>query len=307
LIYKYFYNANEQRLTAGVRIVIQFALFFSAYILTIVVTSGIDNYYVSNLTQELLLIPFGIISIYLPIYFFDKRKFSHIGFQFSRKWVFDFFYGISIGGILMLFVFLLLLTFNKIEITSIIHSDYNYYFPIEISGRFLGYLSIGFIEEAFSRGYHIKNISEGLNKKNNGEKSSVIFAWIISSVIFGILHGANPDVSILGIINLFLIGFLYGYAYVVSGSLAFPIGLHTAWNFFQGNVFGFNVSGFKPEVTFILTKNIDNDLISGGNFGPEAGLIMLPTILIGFILSYFFLKFRCNSASINPLLSVYKK
>jgi membrane protease YdiL (CAAX protease family) len=204
-------------------------------------------------------------------------------------------------------VFLLLLTFNKIEITSIIHSDYNYYFPIEISGRFLGYLSIGFIEEAFSRGYHIKNISEGLNKKNNGEKSSVIFAWIISSVIFGILHGANPDVSILGIINLFLIGFLYGYAYVVSGSLAFPIGLHTAWNFFQGNVFGFNVSGFKPEVTFILTKNIDNDLISGGNFGPEAGLIMLPTILIGFILSYFFLKFRCNSASINPLLSVYKK
>ena len=85
MIYKYFYNTNEHRLTAGVRIVIQFALFLSAYILTIVVTSGIDNYYISNLTQELLLIPFGIISIYLPIYFLIKGNLNISDFNFQKN------------------------------------------------------------------------------------------------------------------------------------------------------------------------------------------------------------------------------
>ena len=307
MIYKYFYNQTEERFTTGVRLLFQFVLFVTTFILSVVISNNIENYYLSNLTQELLLIPFALLSLYLPIILFDKRKISNIGLAISKKWLVDFFYGIGLGAVLMLFVFVTLITTNKIEVTELFYSDINSVFLLEILGRFLGYLSIGIIEETFSRGYHIKNISEGLNNYSIGNNSSVLSAWIISSLIFGILHGANPNASIIGITNLFLIGFLYGYAYVVSGSLAIPIGLHTAWNFFQGNVFGFNVSGFKPEVTFILPTNLENDIFSGGNFGPESGLIMIPTIILGFLLSYLILNFRNNKTKINPQLAIYKK
>lgn len=307
MIYKYFYNQDEQRLTAGIRLLFQFALFVSAFIITVAISNRVENYYLSNLTQEFLLIPFAFLTLVFPIIFFDKRRISNLGFSISKKWFIDLLYGLGLGALLMLFVFAILIFTDRIEIAQFFYSEINYSFLLEILGRFLGYLSIGLIEESFARGYHIKNISEGLNKNSGGNRNSVIIAWVISSLIFGILHGANPNSSLIGIVNLFLIGFFYGYTYVISGSLAIPIGLHTAWNFFQGNVFGFNVSGFKPEVTFILSSNLNNDLLSGGDFGPESGLIMIPTLILGFILSYYILKYRNKNTSINSELAVYKK
>ena len=137
---------------------------------------------------------------------------------------------------------------------------------------FLGiFVLVGWSEEVMSRGYHLQTIASGLN-----------LAWglALSSAIFGVLHLANPHATLMSAAGIFLAGLLLGYAYVRTGQLWCSIGLHIGWNFFEGVVFGFPVSGLD---TFHLVEARFSGpvLWTGGQFGPEAGLIVVPAILAG--------------------------
>jgi len=70
--------------------------------------------------------------------------------------------------------------------------------------------------------------------------------------------------------------------FLKSNNLWLPIGYHITWNYFQGNVFGFQVSGLSTESLYKLNTPVNN-IITGGKFGPEGGLIVTFIILIGFI------------------------
>lgn len=120
----------------------------------------------------------------------------------------------------------------------------------------------------------------------------------ISALIFGFAHMFNPGASIWSSVAIVMeAGILLGAAYKYSNSLWLPIGIHWAWNFTQGNVFGFAVSG-EDAGESIFTANIDGpDIITGGSFGPEASVIAL---LLGTIISAFFLWKILNSTSFLP-------
>ena len=80
-------------------------------------------------------------------------------------------------------------------------------------------------------------------------------------------------------------GLMLGMAYKASGNLWLPIGIHWAWNFTQGNIFGFIVSGYYSAAS-IFTAEVDGpDLFTGGAFGPEASII---APIFGVTLSIFF-------------------
>jgi len=127
-----------------------------------------------------------------------------------------------------------------------------------------------------SRGYHMQTLGSGL---------TLTWGWILSSAVFGALHLANPHASFVAAAGILFAGLLLGYAYLRTGQLWLSMGLHTGWNFFEGVVFGFPVSGLP---FYHLTRISVNGPVmwTGGEFGPEAGLIVLPAILLGFGLIY---------------------
>jgi hypothetical protein len=110
------------------------------------------------------------------------------------------------------------------------------------------------------------------------------FATILPvSVIFGLAHMSNPNATLLGIINTALWGVLFGYAFLLSGDLWLPIGLHFGWNWTLP-LLGANLSGSTMEVTGYSMHWSVGNLWSGGAYGPEGGLLTTVIVLLLFYL-----------------------
>ena len=125
---------------------------------------------------------------------------------------------------------------------------------------------------------------------DNGNSKTVVY--IVSSLIFGVAHLLNPNVAVLGIINIFLVGLLFAYMYDKTKSLWMPIGYHITWNYFQGNVFGFPVSGTTPHGLYGIDVSMGNNWLTGGSFGLEGGLLATLMIVLGFVVTNLYTKKR---------------
>ncbi len=227
-----------------------------------------------------------LLSVYWAGKMLDKRKFSDFGLNLRREGIFDLFSGFIIGGLLITLIFFVEYYLGWVEIKETFVSYYpGSPFYLDILLPLLLYIFVAIEEELLSRGYHLLNLSEALGGlKVFGDKGSLIIAILLSSIIFGGLHISNPDVQLLGIINIIMAGILLALGYIYTGKLNFSIGLHFSWNFFQGNVFGFPVSGVKNiPVSFIVVEQNGNKLWTGGLFGPEGGLLGTLTIILGII------------------------
>ena len=111
-------------------------------------------------------------------------------------------------------------------------------------------------------------------------------ALVLSAFIFACLHLGNPGMTNFSLFNLTLAGILLGATYIYTRNLWFPISLHLFWNFIQGPILGYDVSGTGDRDTLIKLHISDNTLMNGGNFGFEASLpcTILMIIAIGLII-----------------------
>jgi uncharacterized protein len=103
------------------------------------------------------------------------------------------------------------------------------------------------------------------------------------SVLFAMPHLMNPNQTLLGVFNTLLWGIVLGYAFLRSGDLWLPIGLHASWNIALA-LLGVNLSGFTMGVTGLAIRWHLPDAIAGGAYGPEGGLL---TTLVLIPLVYF--------------------
>jgi CAAX protease family protein len=212
----------------------------------------------------------------------DGRLFSGFGLRLDRAWWSDLGFGLVLGASLMTGIFLLQLAAGWVTVTgSFVTAGGGAFFPAILTPVVL-FVCVGFYEELVSRGYQLTNLAEGLNGVGVGPGGAIVLAWILSSSLFAFLHLSNPNASALGTLNIFLAGMMLGAGYVLTGQLAIPIGLHVTWNLFQGNVFGFPVSGLDiTGATLIATRQAGPALLTGGPFGPEAGLIAPAAMAVG--------------------------
>ncbi|MGB2769484.1 MAG: CPBP family intramembrane glutamic endopeptidase [Candidatus Zixiibacteriota bacterium] len=121
-------------------------------------------------------------------------------------------------------------------------------------------------EELLHPGYPFQTCCEGVGTLADS---------IIVSLIFSLARFVNPAFSILGGIFLFVHGLLYIVAYLKTCSLWTPIGLHMAWNFAQGPIAGMKVSGTSTNANLFLTQVKGPDVVTGGSFGVEGGLVAI--------------------------------
>lgn len=143
--------------------------------------------------------------------------------------------------------------------------------------RDLGYAALllladAVLEELLFRGVIFRLIEEW---------AGTWIALAASAVLFGLAHAANPGATWFSSLAIALeAGVLLGAAFVVTRNLWFPIGLHFAWNFFEGPVFGSEVSGHQFLASAVVSQIAGPALLTGGRFGPEAGLFALVTCLV---------------------------
>lgn len=231
------------------------------------------------------LIDFAVVTgaIYLARRFADKRSFASLGLNFNKQAGFDIIVGIAIAFLLMFLIYLIEYSLGWLKFESFAWQIDSPSTVITYTLRYLVVLIfVGWNEELVYRGYILQTLISGLN---------LLGALLITSLYFGIEHLSNPNSSWMAVGGIFFIGLFFAYGYLRTSQLWLPIGIHTGWNFFQNAVFGFPVSGFDRPGLFRITVS-GPDLWTGGAFGPEAGLIILPICFLGAGLIYMYTKRR---------------
>ena len=111
---------------------------------------------------------------------------------------------------------------------------------------------------------------------------SLCAAALVSSAVFGSVHLMNPNVTLVSVLNIMLAGLLFSYIYIKTGNIWMCIGFHFTWNTFQGVVYGMPTSGLiLPSV--ISTSFTADNIINGGAFGIEGGIMTTAMMLAGFL------------------------
>lgn len=259
--------------------IIPYIFVIGAFQLVGTIISGADleqNKYTAY--QDVIISIFDCIGTFLLLYVFmkyvDKEKFIKLGFHTKNK-LKDFTIGNLLGLASISIGFAILLYYNEINFEHILFNKEDMFNSIIL------FAIVAVVEETIFRGYILKNLLLSFNK---------YVAIIISSVLFALAHGANPNLNPIGLLDLFLAGILFAIPYVYTKNLWLVIALHFSWNFFQTH-FGFNVSG-QNYYSLIETSIISENYLNGGHFGFEGSILAVINKVLLIILFFMYYERR---------------
>jgi len=276
---------TDERVRSGWRFLIFVIAFFvsaivfggaAAAILIALGRTGTPVYFVVNGVISLIL---ALVIGWLCGKYLEQLPFRALGASFTKGWLVNFVVGLILGiltlalaaGIGMLTGGLSFSFNTSADMSSI-------YWTLLIS--FLIFAAAAAFEEALFRGYILQTfVRSGL-------------AWpaiIFISVFFGAVHLGNPSANAISSINTALAGIWLGIAYLKTRDLWLAFGLHLAWNWTQGSIFGIEVSGLTDIVKAPLMREMDSGpaWITGGDYGIEGGIITTIALIVSALVIYF--------------------
>ena len=258
------------------KIIIGFVVIIAAYLFPLVLLNDILRAYKEIQIARLIIIP--IISIifvlvsYIALYrYYERRKITELSTR-------------NIGKYLLIGLLLGLLVPSLSILVAYLRGEYIILSISNLTNVFLRDLtiSIGFgiatavFEEVLFRGVLFRLIEE---------KMGSYLALIISSLIFGFLHLMNGNGSLFAGFAISIISILITVAYMYTRNLWFPIAIHFAWNFAQGNIFGTPVSGDPASTSIIVSQLEGSKWFTGGVWGIEATVqIVVFSLIAGVVL-----------------------
>ncbi|WP_289115361.1 type II CAAX endopeptidase family protein [uncultured Bacteroides sp.] len=230
--------------------------------------AGGASFYLMML-NEVLMLASGLVSACIVLGF-RKLPFSNLGLSL-KGW------GRSLlnGALFVVFLYAvgfgLSLLLGAVDVAGVLFS------PISLSASLLLYFLVAVTEEVIGRGFILgRMLDGGVNK---------FVALFISAVLFSLMHLFNPGFTFVPFLNIVLAGCFLGASYIYTRNLCFPIALHWFWNWIQGPVLGYKVSGneFSNENLLILHFPEEN-LINGGTFGFEGSILCSLLLVLGTVI-----------------------
>ena len=179
--------------------------------------------------------------------------------------------GLLLGLIFISIIILIISLFGGYQITGYNKPE------VMIPVLFMS-LSAGIFEEILTRGALFRIVEDGLG---------TWWSVLISALVFGFLHIWNPNATVFSSLSIAMTaGVVLALFYVLTRKLWVPIGIHIAWNFTLGGIYGAAVSGGDAE-GLIISEMKGSDLLTGGEFGPEASIVTVIFFsLIGIYLAW---------------------
>ncbi|HXB91501.1 MAG TPA: CPBP family intramembrane glutamic endopeptidase [Puia sp.] len=259
------------------------------------VLSGLltGNYLWLMLVLELAI---SVITVVIFRLFVDRKSLLSLGWQgegFGAEALTGLLMGPALLGITALLVFLS----GHLEWTDIVWDGNQLFISFGLM------VLIAFSEELVFRGYILGNLLDSFAQQNQ-RQTTATQKWIalaISAVLFACFHITNPGLHTLAFVNLVLAGMLLGINYIYTRNLWFSVLFHISWNFFQGPVLGFRVSGLNLPSVFLAEPKGDL-FITGGDFGLEGSMLnTLVSVTALLVLAWAFeRKYRPGSPGLSP-------
>ena len=231
----------------------------------------VDTTPIILLTQ---IIPIGLTLAFCMAFW--RRKPWTLGFK-KRNLLREYAVGAGLGfGLMSLIAVVALVTGSMVCFPDFRHLGIVTFLILPV--YLVGYLIQGMSEEVLFRGYLIPALAR--------KKDRYWLAILVSAVLFALAHSLNSGITLLAMFNLTLFGIFAGVYFLKRGDIWGIGALHSLWNFTQGNVWGVLVSGMEPGPCLVhCFWAPGGQLLSGGDFGLEGGLITTAVLTIAILVA----------------------
>jgi len=267
-------SPDSPRYRAGWRLLAFISLFVAFFFLGLLVfaTAGPELDLSALFLQGVLVLVPSLAAGWLVIRWLDGRKPGALGFAWTPSTLRELWLGLLIGGGSIAAVVGLMAAVGLVRYEPAPGTLGD--FVAAIGAHFLVFAVAAAAEEALFRGYAYQVLVEGLG---------AVAATVLASAAFAVAHLANPNVSALPVLNIFLAGVLLSVAYLRTRSLWFATAVHLGWNWTMASVLALPVSGIDFLAPPLYRgESGDPAFLTGGGFGPEGGLA--ATIAMGLAL-----------------------
>ncbi len=226
------------------------------------------NLFVSLFTANLI-----VLAVLLGIYkalcaLVDDKPLAYVGLAFRGRWANELGIGLALGALMILAVAALERIFGAADF-SLVQGEA---LPIAIWALYsIVILSVaGTTEELSFRGYPFQRLADSIGP---------LGATAAFAILFGLVHLGNASHTWISTCNTMLVGVTLAVAYFRTRALWLPVGMHVSWNFVQGFVMGFPVSGINLPQSLVRPQIHGAEWLSGGAYGPEGSLLSTVVIL----------------------------
>lgn len=256
-------------LRAGWRILGYFLLAAGAGVILTSIAAAIGGRVAENAAFPVMLAS-ALLAGWGMVVFVDRRPPGALGFALEPAAVKDSAAGLGIGGAMLAAAVVLLAVARMARWVADEGTMPEYVAALATSFAFLAIAAAA--EEAVFRGYAFQALVQGVG---------VWPAVVGSSALFALLHANNPNVTPVALANIFLAGVMLAVAYLRTRSLWFATAVHLGWNWTMASLLDFPVSGIVMDMPLYTARETGPDWVTGGSFGPEAGIAASLTIAAG--------------------------
>lgn len=216
----------------------------------------------------------AVIPAWVMLRLVENKPFVSLGFSLKGRGK-DIVYGMLVALAIYVVGFGVCIGAGAVEIVDVS------FHPLQLLAAFVIFAFGALGEEVMMRGYILRRLLD--------TRMNRFIALFLSSFLFALAHIFNPNLAFIPMLNLLVAGFLLGAAYIYTHNLWFAFSLHTFWNWIQGSVLGYQVSGINFGTSVITQRLPENNLLNGGSFGFEGSVtctVLTAVATLGIIWYY---------------------